>query len=97
MPVVALSNQRPTHGAEGGASAVAKGGAQTGKFVNGFNYTGPTSGASVLSPVTAVARAAAVARRRRRWRRAGSPVEKSHDVGALLGVPGRSRSCRLSR
>jgi len=31
----------------GGAHAVAKGGAQTGKFVNGFNYTGPTSGASV--------------------------------------------------
>jgi beta-galactosidase len=47
MPVVALPTHRPTRGAEGGASAIAKGGSQTGKFVNGFNYTGPTSGASV--------------------------------------------------
>src|SRR6185436_4201509 len=28
-------------------SAVARGGSQTGRFINGFNYTGPTSGASV--------------------------------------------------
>jgi beta-galactosidase len=47
MPVVALPSQRPTHGAEGGASPLMKGDPQTGRFITGFNYTGPTSGASV--------------------------------------------------
>jgi beta-galactosidase len=47
MPVVALPSQRPLHEEAGGTSPVAKGGQQTGRFVNGFNYTGPTSGANV--------------------------------------------------
>ena len=47
MPVVALPSQRPSHEGAGGTSAIAKGGTQTGRFINGFNYTGPTSGATV--------------------------------------------------
>src|SRR4051812_37053634 len=50
----------------------------------------------VASPRTAAARATAAVLRTRRCSRAGSLVETSHDVGATLGVAGRTRSCLRS-
>jgi beta-galactosidase len=46
MPIVELPKQRPTYAA-GDATAAATGAAQSGNFVTNFNYTGPSTGASV--------------------------------------------------
>jgi beta-galactosidase len=47
MPKVALPSERPTSVAQAGGPGAGKGAAQTGKFTANFNYTGPTSGATV--------------------------------------------------
>jgi beta-galactosidase len=48
-PKVELPAQRPTPPQQGAGEAMAKGASLKGRFVNNFNYTGPTSGASVQS------------------------------------------------